>query len=114
MLAINQKILVAKTSSGAKAQTPRAFKHASTRGTTHVIQWPTGVTSGVVEIETADDPDYAGTWAPVSTVTFAGTAPKEDYVYVPGVYSAFQHRISTVVAGGASPSVTTFVRGEGD
>lgn len=64
------------------------------------ISWGTGVTSGVVEVEVADDADYAGTWAPVATVTFSGTAPKQDYVYLPGQPKAIRHRISTVVANG--------------
>lgn len=114
MLAIDQTLLVAKTASGAKAQTPAVFKTIPTRGTTHEISWATGVTSGVVEIESAPDADYTGTWAPVATVTFSGTAPKVDYVYVPGNHPAFQHRISTIVAGGASPSVTTSIQGDGD
>ena len=77
------------------------------QGFHHHISWATGVTSGVVEVECADDSTYSGTWAPMATVTFAGTAPKQDYVYTPGRPRAIRHRISTVVAGGATPSVTT-------
>ena len=77
------------------------------QGFHHHIKWATGVTSGVVEVECADDADYAGTWAPMATVTFSGTAPKQDYVYTPGRPRAIRHRISTVVAGGATPSVST-------
>ena len=74
------------------------------QGFHHHISWGTGVTSGVVEIECADDSSYAGTWAPMATVTFSGTAPKQDYVYTPGRPRAIRHRISTVVANG---TVTT-------
>lgn len=72
--------------------------------TTHHISWGTGVTAGVVEIEVADDPAYTGTWAPVATVTFSGTAPKQDYVRVAGAYKAMRHRISTAVADGTVSS----------
>lgn len=74
------------------------------QGFHHHISWSTGVTSGVVEIECADASTYAGTWAPIATVTFAGTAPKQDYVYSPGRPKAIRHRISTVIGGG---TVTT-------
>ena len=77
------------------------------QGFHHHISWATGVTSGVVQIECADDSSYEGTWAPMATVTFAGTAPNQDYVYTPGRPRAIRHRISTVVTGGAAPSVTT-------
>ena len=74
------------------------------QGFTHHVSWSTGVTSGVVEIECADDSSYTGTWANMATVTFAGTAPNQDYVYTPGRPRAIRHRISTVVANG---TVTT-------
>jgi len=82
---------------------PQTNAH-SQQGFHHHIKWGTGVVSGVVEVECADDADYAGTWAPMATVTFSGTAPKQDYVYTPGQPRAIRHRISTVVGGG---TVTT-------
>ena len=77
------------------------------QGFHHHISWATGVTSGTVEVECADDSSYAGTWASMATVAFSGTAPKQDYVFTPGRPRAIRHRISTVVAGGGAPSVTT-------
>lgn len=80
------------------------------QGFHHHISWATGVTSGVVTIECADDADYAGTWAPMAVVNFTtsgNTAPNQDYVYTPGRPRAIRHRISTVVAGGVAPSVST-------
>jgi hypothetical protein len=74
------------------------------QGFYHHVSWSAGVVSGVVEIECADDADYAGTWAPMATVTFSGSAPKQDYVYTPGRPRAIRHRISTVIGGG---TVTT-------
>jgi hypothetical protein len=67
---------------------------------THYVSWSAGVVSGVVQIETADSSTYTGTWAPIATITFSGTAPKQDYAAVTGSYSAIRHRISTVVVGG--------------
>src|SRR4051794_21326651 len=76
--------------------------------TTHHISWSTGVSVGEVTIETADDVDYTGTWAPVAVITFAGTAPKQDYARVQGTYGAIRHRLSVAVTGG---TVTTKIEG---
>lgn len=64
------------------------------------VDWGTGVASGVVEVETAHDAAYTGTWAPLATVTFAGTAPDQDIVQITGIHLALRTRISTVLAGG--------------
>jgi hypothetical protein len=64
------------------------------------IDWGTGVTSGAIKVETAVDANYTGTWAPLATVTFAGTAPNQDVVQITGVHWAVRTRISTVLAGG--------------
>lgn len=72
------------------------------------VVWGEGVTSGVVEVETAHDAVYAGTWAPLATVTFSGTAPKQDLVQITGVALSIRTRISTVVAGG---TVSTYITG---
>ena len=64
------------------------------------VVWGTGVTAGVVEVETAHDGAYTGTWAPLATVTFSGTAPKSDVVQVTGIHLALRTRISTVISGG--------------
>lgn len=76
----------------------------------HHINWGTGVISGAVTVECADSAAYAGTWAPIAVVTFSGTAPKQDYVYSPGMPRCIRHRVSTVLAGG---TVTTSLVGEG-
>jgi len=82
------------------------------QGFHHYIKWATGTTSGVVKIETADDSAYAGTWAVIATITNDGSGTAyEDYAYTPGQPKALRHRISTAVAGGGSPSVTTRIEG---
>lgn len=75
------------------------------RETAIYVSWSAGVTSGVVTIETADNSAYTGTWAPLATVTFAGTAPNEQIVQITGVHLAVRCRISTVVAGGTVSSM---------
>jgi hypothetical protein len=110
MLAISQPLLVAQSVDETAVATPEVFKYSGCQRTTHYVSWGTGVTAGVVEIETADDPSYTGTWAPIATVTYASGAPRQSYVYVEGSYEAFRHRISTAVAGG---TVSTRIMGEG-
>jgi hypothetical protein len=107
MLAISQQLLAAKSALAAVAVTPE-LAQAGLLETTHYLNWGTGVTSGAVTIETADDPAYTGTWAPVIVVPFAGTAPKQDYIRVQGAYKCFRHRISTVLANG---TVTSSIQG---
>lgn len=68
------------------------------------VEWGTGVTAGAVIIESAFTATYAGTWAPLVTVTFAATAPKVDIVQITGVHGTLRTRISTTVANG---TVTT-------
>lgn len=73
---------------------------ANCRETAIYVDWGAGVASGVVTVETAVDQNYTGTWAPLSVVTFAATAPKQDVVQITGVHWAIRTRISTIVAGG--------------
>lgn len=77
-------------------------------GYTHIVEWGTGVTAGVVEIEGSHDADYAGTWATIHTFTYASGSPKMEYVFSPAVFPAFRHRISTAIADG---TVTTKICG---
>lgn len=70
------------------------------RETAIYVDWLTGVTSGVMQVESSVGDAYAGTWAPLATVTFAGTAPNQDLVQITGVHWALRTRISTVVVGG--------------
>lgn len=109
--AISQRLLSEAAAEGDTGTTPPAFRNCGVLETTHLIEWSEGVSSGVVEIETAASEDYAGTWAPVSTVTFDGSetpAPKTEYVRVQGSYGAMRHRISTIVTDG---TVTSKIQG---
>lgn len=55
--------------------------------------------AGVVLIETASSETYAGTWAVLSTVTWAAI-DKAHYVAVTGVFRAVRARISSAVTSG--------------
>lgn len=108
MLGINQKLLMEASETDTAAATPQAFRHCGLLSSTHTVEWSDSASSGVVEIEAASSEAYAGTWSPVATVTFSGTAPKVDHVHVPGSYPAFRHRLSQPVTDG---TVTTKISG---
>lgn len=63
------------------------------------LKWSSGVSAGVVTIETADAVGYAGTWGAVIAVTQTG-ASREDTVQMEGPFNAVRARISTTVVGG--------------
>lgn len=63
------------------------------------VSWLTGVASGVVTVESADNTGYTGTWASLAVVTYASGAPKEDIVQITGIHGALRARISTAVTG---------------
>ncbi len=64
------------------------------------IIFSTGSAAGKVQIETAHDKDYSGTWATVgNTIDFAA-ATSEKYAAVTGVFGALRLRIDTAVTTG--------------
>lgn len=106
MVLIAQRMLNEDTAEN--AQGVAVLEKLGVLKTVHTIKWGEGVNTGVVEIESADDKDYAGTWNPVQTVTFSGTAPKIDAVPIEGSFAVMRHRISTIVEDG---SVTSRIDG---
>lgn len=109
MLVLSQGMLSAKSALNAAAVTPDAFRRVGSLSQVHHIKWGTGVTSGAVTVEAADDPASTDTWTSLAVVTFAGTAPNQNTVATNGPYRAFRHRISTVLAGGTVSSLITAV-----
>lgn len=101
---ISQNLLMEAFAEDASVATPPAFQSIGILDTLHCFEWSDGVSSGVVEIEAANNDTYAGTWSPIATITFAGTAPKVDSVPVHGSYKVFRHRISTIVTDGTLTS----------
>lgn len=60
-----------------------------------------GVGAGVVTLETAPTPDYAGTWGSLGTQSFAAdTAVVSSGVQGPRVFPYVRVRITTTVTGG--------------
>ena len=57
--------------------------------------------SGKVSIETAAQPDYAGTWALVGTTIDWATIDTVKYLAITGVFGALRARISTACTTGS-------------
>ena len=64
------------------------------------------MTSGAVQIETANEYDYSGTWAPIGGGPITVVASTDLVANFVGVFNFIRARISTTIAGGATPSVT--------
>lgn len=58
-----------------------------------------GTTAGVVTVEAASDPNDAGTWASIGTLSWSA-ASKTEKLNFTGIHSAIRARISTNVVGG--------------
>lgn len=80
----------------------------NTRKHWHGVEFATGVTSGVVVVEVAPTRDYGGTWTAKLTVDASSKLTDEAVLDGPGGF--VRHRISTVVAGGGDPKVTSTMR----
>ena len=69
------------------------------------VYFSADTTAGVVEIETADNPSFTGTWANYATVTWAA-GDAQQHVAIIAPLLAIRARISTTISGGADPYVT--------
>ena len=87
---------------------PEDHDRTVANGFTHIVEWGTGVTAGVVEIEGALSAAYAGTWASIHTFTYAAGSPKAEFVVSAALFPHIRHRISTAIANG---TVTTKIAG---
>lgn len=80
---------------------------ASIKRHTFYIVGSTGVASGAVTLETADDPDYAGDWAPLVNDLATPTsnpvtvvAEDQEIYSIEGSFAFLRARISTAIGSG--------------
>src|SRR5262245_3438504 len=79
------------------------------------VDFKTGVTAGALILETAPFSGYTGTWHPLITVTFAGTAPKMMSGTADNGSLIGRVRVSTQVANGVADAyVTRMMTGKGN
>lgn len=93
-------IVAATTGSGNIVAPPMSFTRHQI-----LLAVPTGVTAGVVQVETAHDDTYAGTWAPVGTTTTVPAASSATALNFSGVYRFLRVRVTTAISGGGAPSL---------
>jgi hypothetical protein len=63
------------------------------------ISWGVGCSAGSVIVETAPDPDYAGTWSEIATIAWTA-ASRTDRVNFSGSVGATRVRVSDAIVGG--------------
>lgn len=84
----------ATTGNGTVVVIPNSFKDHEVN-----LKGSAGISAGKVQVETADAPDYAGTWAVVGSEQTL-IASTELRVSFSGIYRFIRARISTTVSNG--------------
>lgn len=98
-LLIDQALTFNGTAQNAVAVFPPSMRGQYVEFTVY-IKFGSGVSAGKVQIETADDPNYEGTWGAVGSTIDWAAASSEKYASVTGIFGALRLRISTTVADG--------------
>jgi hypothetical protein len=96
---ISQSLWLAKQASNYYAPAP-AFLNGRYIEMTFYVLFSHTSDSGVITIETAPYNEYAGTWAPIATMTWAAIDTCK-YTSVTGAFGAIRARISTVITAGS-------------
>lgn len=98
------------TGTGVAVAIPSSFRHHNI-----IVTGASGVTSGAVTIETSNDADDTKVWAVVimeGSVANPITVTTADLLMThTGLLNIIRARVSTIVAGGGSPSVTVTYEG---
>jgi hypothetical protein len=85
----------ATTGNGKVIAIPNSFrKHKIT------ITSSAGISAGAIQIETSDNPSFAGTWAPVGGGPIALVANSNQILDFEGIFPFIRARVSTNVVGG--------------
>lgn len=84
----------ATTGAGTAAAIPPSFHDHN-----FYIKGSSGVNAGAIQLESADDPTYTGTWNPQGN-PITVVASSELSITLAGIFPALRARISTTVTGG--------------
>lgn len=96
----------ATTGNGTVVACPLSFIHHN-----FIIKGASGVTAGAVQLETSNQDDYSGTWAPLTASPTTVVGGAEVLVEYEGRLRFVRARISTTISGGGAPSVTVEYEG---
>jgi hypothetical protein len=94
------KVIDAKSALNEVSARPTPADLVACNEITYYIVFGPGTSAGAVQIETAHDPLFAGTWAAEGTPVAWSAASKVSTVRVQGASFASRARISTLVVGG--------------
>lgn len=73
------------------------------------VVWATGVTAGVVTLETAATSSASGTWQDTISLSVPASPPATTSEAVDICAHWARVRVSTTISGGGSPSVTAYI-----
>ena len=65
-----------------------------------LVKGSAGIASGAVQLEAANESDYAGTWAPIGGGPVSAVASANTIIEFEGVYNFIRCRISTLIGSG--------------
>lgn len=99
----DQNLLVNQANNNTAVGVGSSFMSRCRESAVYIV-WGAGTGAGAVTVESAHDPNYSGTWAPLATVTWTA-ASKQDIVQITGVHRNLRTRISTLVTGGTVSTV---------
>jgi hypothetical protein len=88
-----------QSTSGAVAMIPDSVRGHYTEFTIYIL-FSAASAAGAVQIETASDYSYTGTWAAVGSPIAWAVATSQKYASVTGAFAALRLKISTTVTSG--------------
>jgi hypothetical protein len=83
----------------------------SFRNHTIIITATTGTSAGAVQMETANDPNDANTWAALTASPTTVVAATDVLVNLTGLINFIRARVTTNISGGSGPAVTVIYEG---
>lgn len=89
------------------AKTYNSTDGGNAEGTLVVVTFSAGVSAGVVIVEGAADPLFAGTWAVLATISWAA-ANRAHETFISGAFLARRVRVSTGIVGGTVSAKVMF------
>jgi len=91
---------LATTGNGNVLAIPSSFRHH-----TIIIKGIATVSAGAVQIETANEYDYSGTWAPIGGGPVTVVDASDIVINFEGIFNFIRARVSTDITGGGTVTV---------
>ena len=98
-IVLNEELAFNGVTQGSVAPFPPLSNGQYIEFTVYIV-WGANVSAGKIQIQTAHDPAYAGTWANVGSTIDWAAASSEKYASVTGCFRALRLYVDTTVANG--------------